>query len=153
MRQARAVILTLILAAGVFLATSTMPRTTDAAEVNAAPIHFYAVATGDQETPPTGSAGYAIAMFSINSNRSELSFIVMEFGVANITASHLHRAPRGEPGPVVYSIGAFDGTISGTIPFTKSDLADFKAGNFYYNIHTTAFTGGEVRGQLKRAKP
>ncbi len=153
MRQARAVILTLILAAGVFLATSSMPRTTDAAEVDAAPIHFYAVATGDQETPPTGSAGYALAMFSINGNRTQLSFVVLEIGVENITASHLHRAPRGSPGPVVYSIGAFDGTISGTIPFTKSDLADFKAGNFYYNIHTTAFTGGEVRGQLKRAKP
>jgi hypothetical protein len=41
--------------------------------------------------------------------------------------------------------------MSGSATLTDAQAADLEAGKFYFNIHTAANKGGEVRGQLVKA--
>ena len=35
-----------------------------------------------------------------------------------------------------------------TYPVTPAQIASLEAGQMYFNIHTSAFPGGEIRGQI-----
>ena len=71
------------------------------------------------------------------------------------TAQHIHApALTGENAPVfkpldssLSNINAYK--ISGSFKLTDAEIADLKAGKFYFNIHTTAHPGGEGRAQLQ----
>jgi hypothetical protein len=52
----------------------------------------------------------------------------------------------------VFPLAIAGSTISGTYTPTTADLTNLRAGNWYVNIHTTAFPGGEIRGQLMPAR-
>ena len=67
------------------------------------------------------------------------------------TAAHIHTGAAGKNGPVI-------------VPFTKEgdtykapagaklnaeQMTAFKAGELYFNVHSAANPGGEIRGQLK----
>ena len=41
-----------------------------------------------------------------------------------------------------------NGTLKGEATLTDAQAADLKAGKWYFNIHTAANKGGELRGQL-----
>jgi hypothetical protein len=36
-------------------------------------------------------------------------------------------------------------------PLTAAQIASFTAGTLYFNVHTTANTGGEIRGNINKA--
>ena len=42
--------------------------------------------------------------------------------------------------------------MKGTVALTDAQIADLEAGKWYFNIHTAADPGGEVRGQLTETK-
>jgi hypothetical protein len=80
---------------------------------------------------------------------------------ATVTAAHIHEAPAGADGAVV--LGFFGPPTS--TPAPSSLPADGCVENvsqslikrirqnprgFYVNVHTTAFPGGEMRGQLSK---
>lgn len=46
------------------------------------------------------------------------------------------------------AIGASSGRVTGTANILPEDVADLLAGNFYLNIHSGDFTGGELRGNI-----
>ncbi len=46
------------------------------------------------------------------------------------------------------AIGATGGTVAGSAMLTSAQAIDLFAGRFYLNIHTSAFGGGELRGNL-----
>jgi CHRD domain len=87
----------------------------------------------------------------------------------NVTAMHFHLAPAGMNGGIVFGlispnhdtddlvIDPVAGTLSGIwdaddptqTGLTLADyLADLNAGNLYLNVHTPAFPGGAIRGQV-----
>jgi hypothetical protein len=82
--------------------------------------------------------------------------------VANLDApvmAHIHRGGKDVNGPVVVPLTqpatGDPGASSGCVPITPElapVAADIQAHPraYYANVHTTAFTGGAVRGQLKR---
>jgi CHRD domain-containing protein len=41
---------------------------------------------------------------------------------------------------------------SGTVTLTDAQMKDLEAGKWYANVHTADNKGGEIRGQLVRAK-
>ncbi len=40
--------------------------------------------------------------------------------------------------------------IGGSVRLTEAQQADLLAGRWYFNVHTQASPGGEIRGQLQR---
>jgi hypothetical protein len=76
--------------------------------------------------------------------------------VTNTTQAHIHVGARGVAGgilvpltpinvgsPILYAVP--DNTF---FPVPATDVANFSAGNLYYNVHSTSFTGGDIRGQI-----
>jgi cytochrome c5 len=71
--------------------------------------------------------------------------------------AHIHRAPRGENGPVLVGL-AKDAADPGhwsveDHPITDADIDDFLGGRWYVNVHTPAHEAGEIRAQIGPAAP
>ncbi len=104
--------------------------------------------SGAQEVPPvaTASTGDVILVFP---SPTQICAEV-DTTISTATGMHIHRGERGTNGPVVVPFDA--GRLSGEQCVTVSaelgtEIATNPAG-FYFNIHTPANPGGELRGQL-----
>lgn len=114
---------------------------------------------GSNEVPPNSSTAVGAFWVSLDVNNN-LTYEVHAGNLANITASHIHRGAAGVNGPIVINLvptgTSFNqGRLRGTIAVTDAALADEirgTPGNFYVNVHTTPFPGGEIRGQLVTAQ-
>lgn len=112
---------------------------------------------GFQEVPPTGSQGIGVIQLTLDDSTltaSGTGLVVLLSGPP--TGFHIHNAPFGSDGPIVLDIGA-SGITGNTVDFTKTlpDLASFNAlkaildaREGYFNIHTSQFQDGEIRGQI-----
>jgi hypothetical protein len=72
-----------------------------------------------------------------------------------ITGAHIHVGAAGVPGPVVVDLDPFGAEITGNMAShcvvtsaatAAAIIADPSA--YYVNVHTTAYPGGAIRGQL-----
>ncbi len=77
--------------------------------------------------------------------------------VTDASGAHIHAAPVGVNGSIVFGFTVptliFDQATAEDDRFTEtyrfSDfLRDLRAGGLYVNVHSPAFTGGELRGQI-----
>ena len=67
------------------------------------------------------------------------------------TMAHFHGpAAPGANGPPVVVVKDPTSPISGTAILTPAQEADLLAGKWYFNVHTQANPGGEIRGQVER---
>ncbi len=103
---------------------------------------------GDQEVPPVKSAGYGTGTITIGADGA-VSGSVMTTDISG-TAAHIHEAAKDKNGPVIIPFTKDGNTYSAPAGAKLSELqlASFRAGNLYVNIHTAANPGGEIRGQL-----
>ncbi len=131
-----------------------------------------ATLSGKEEVPANDSRARGQAVFHLNAAGDALRFQLMVANIENTLQAHIHRAPAGVNGPIVVWLrpagppaqlvpGRFDGVYAeGTITAASlvgllagqslSVLIDeMRAGNTYVNVHTVAFPGGEVRGQIR----
>ena len=120
---------------------------------------FAADLRGNNETPPNSSTATGSAIVTIDTINNTLTFDVVESGVTNPSASHIHPGAAGVAGGVliaftssttVFTNGRVSGTISGIDAGTINNIITNPAG-FYVNVHSPAFLGGEIRGQLTPA--
>ncbi len=67
-------------------------------------------------------------------------------------AAHFHDAPApgGNGPPIVPAANAGTSPIKGTATLTDAQIADLNAGKVYFNVHTAANPGGEIRGTLAK---
>ena len=67
-------------------------------------------------------------------------------------AAHFHdaSAPGGNGPPIVPASNVGTSPIKGTATLTDAQIADINAGKVYFNIHTAANPGGEIRGTLAK---
>ena|ERR1700733_4948737 len=106
--------------------------------------------TGAEETPPVTTSASGSGTISIAADKS-VSGTVKTTGIDG-TVAHIHVGAPGVAGPPIITLtkGA-DGTWS--VPagskLTDEQLASFKAGNLYVNVHSAAHAPGEIRAQLK----
>ena len=143
------------------LATVALGTGTGASAQNFDPTHrtFSARLSGRQEVPPVATSGTGIAHFKLSEDGSALYYALIVENLQNVTAAHIHLAPRGVNGPIVAPLAVtVNGVASGTI--TEANLTGPLAGRTlrdlvvemqqdrtYTNVHTAANPGGEIRGQ------
>ena len=70
------------------------------------------------------------------------------------TAAHFHgpAAPGANAGVAIGSTPPLASPIKGGATLTAAQFADLQAGKYYYNVHTAANPGGEIRGQMMRVQ-
>ncbi len=113
--------------------------------------HFVTQLAGANEVPPTPSANVGGAQLIVNPNGTvTVSGGYQVFGTATVGA-HVHRGAVGVNGPVVFGLSFAGGVLSGSYAPSAADLADLRSGLWYINVHSAAFGGGEIRGQLSAA--
>jgi hypothetical protein len=118
------------------------------------PDRFSATLNGDQEVPPVTTDASGAARFWLDSERNTRHYHVAISDIDNVTASHIHKAPAGVNGPVIFplftGVGTFDpdNPIGGGGSPGAEGLVDLLTGFYYVNVHTTDYPGGEIRGQI-----
>ena len=118
-------------------------------------LQFTATLRGAEQVPSVASSGTGTATIVLDTAETQITVNVTFSGLtSNATAAHIHGT--GVPGTNAAVLFNFSGTsaaTSGIIPqqvfaVSPSEVAALKAGQYYFDIHTTNFSGGEVRGQL-----
>jgi hypothetical protein len=137
---------------------------------------FVAVLKGSNEVSqvPVETDGFGFAAIGVNHAETAIGFVLTAFRLENIVVAHIHCGAAGVNGPVVADLfvpaapvtkngllahgvitdaNVIDRPDSAACPGGVTDLAGLlekiRTGNAYVNVHTTAFPGGEIRGQLK----
>jgi CHRD domain len=113
----------------------------------------------EQETTGSTSTGSGFFSYTIGGDQLCYTLEVRDLTMAPF-AAHIHIGPRNVAGPIVVGLltpPAATSTVSECITaveggdLTPAELAAIAADprNYYVNVHTANWPGGEVRGQLK----
>ncbi len=120
---------------------------------------FRTALSGAAQPSPIDSQATGSAYLTLSPDMGQMYYRVLVSDIAGITASHIHQAPAGQNGPVVFPLYTGGGTfdpghpVSGVLTPTLSQVAVLLAGDYYVNVHTTANPAGEIRGQLAAFTP
>lgn len=105
---------------------------------------------GDNEIPPVATAASGIGILVIGTNKSVSGSVTISGMTA--TAAHIHDAAAGKNGPIVIPLTMTSDsvwTVLAGAKFSDAQYDSYKAGNLYFNVHSAAYRGGEIRGQIK----
>lgn len=118
--------------------------------VGAAVTRLGAILDGSQEVPPTTSTATGTGVAFLHEPDNRIVYTVRTTGLVNVTAAHFHRAPAGSNGGVLEGLnGGPDDYCGVSRRLDAVELAAAKADGLYFNVHTTANPGGEIRGQIR----
>jgi MYXO-CTERM domain-containing protein len=118
---------------------------------NAASVQYKASLDGKQETPANPSTATGSATLVHDTTTNKLTGTVTLTGITATSAQHIHNAACGVSGAP---------TTNGTLPapaanviavnvtLTAAEATALAAGDLYVNVHTAAYGGGEIRGQI-----
>ncbi len=117
-------------------------------------VPFTATLAGSSEVPAKTTDGKGTAKASLDTATKTLTYDVEYAGLTGpATAAHLHGpAEPGANAGVAFPFPTPASPIKGTTTLTDAQMADLMAGKWYANVHTAANPGGEIRGQMVRAK-
>lgn len=113
-----------------------------------------ATASGAQEVPAVNTNATGTLTGTYNINTKALSYTITWNGLSGApTGMHFHGpAMAGANAGVALGITGFPATASGTYTgsatLTAAQQDDLLAGKWYWNVHTAANPGGEIRGQV-----
>jgi hypothetical protein len=117
------------------------------------------------EVPAATSNAFGSALVTFDTINNTITWEADGSGIANATLSHIHRGVAGVNGPVIINFATSAGQIPGGRTSGSAAISSIQAGAFlasdlpalynpatavgyYVNIHSSAFPGGEIRGQL-----
>lgn len=108
------------------------------------------VLSGDQEIPPATTTGSGTATINVAPDKTVRGRVTIA-GMTP-TVAHIHEAPAGKNGPIVIPLvqtAADTWSVPEGAKLTDAQYESYKAGALYYNVHSAAYKGGEIRGQIK----
>jgi hypothetical protein len=143
----------------------------------AATVRYVATLSGASEVPPNASTGTGQVILDIVDELSMSLSVTFSGLTGTTTIAHIHNAPAGINGPIMTSVPSFPGfptgvtegsyaqtldlslastwnpafitSSGGTADGAKAIfLSELAQGEAYFNLHSSAFPGGELRGQL-----
>lgn len=106
--------------------------------------------TGKQQVPANMSAQMGTATVELDENLGLLRATVDVSGVEGVQAVHIHDGDIGRNGDVAFG---FEAGSTGTYTLTETSVSselitDLLEGEWYINVHTDAYSDGELRGQI-----
>ena len=111
-------------------------------------VTFTATINGASEVPSNASSAIGMGNFTYNKTTYILSGTVTFSGITP-TAAHIHKGAVGVAGGVIFPLASLVSPNSFTsVALDATQRADLMANMYYVNIHSAAFPGGEIRGQL-----
>jgi Cu/Zn superoxide dismutase len=123
-----------------------------ASALSAQTSYFSASLDGAQEVPPNASTARGFGIVRVVEPANQVT-VFLYHTLAATTASHIHLAPAGTNGGVILPLAAGpNGTYTGTGVLSAANITALKSSGCYLNVHTTAFPGGEIRGQIETAR-
>ncbi len=119
--------------------------------------------SADNEVAATSSTGSGVVLASLNEQARTItvsgsfSGLVSDFNPAVRGGAHLHPGAAGTNGAPLFDLkttlaenkreGAFKAEEN-TFALTEEQVAAFREGGFYVNVHSTQYPAGELRAQL-----
>jgi hypothetical protein len=106
--------------------------------------------SGAQEVPPNGTPGTGFVCLTVNAAAGVLDYVVTYTGLVGVeTAAHFHGpAGPGVNAPIIFPLPLGTPKIGSIGPLTLFQFAQLSAGQWYVNVHTDLYPGGEIRGQI-----
>lgn len=105
--------------------------------------------TGDQEVPPVMVAGTGSGSITVASDGS-VSGSITTSGIAG-TMAHIHLGAVGTNGAVIIPLTSSAVNVW-SVPagarLNNDQMAAYRAGGLYVNVHSDAHKGGEIRAQM-----
>jgi hypothetical protein len=122
-------------------------------------VSYKANLSGQSEFPATDSKGTGAMNATYDKSSKKLTWTVTYSGLSgNPTLAHFHGPvsfvgmTSDKNAPVTLPIkSSLASPINGSAILTDKQAKDFLDGLWYFNIHTAAHAGGEIRGQVLRA--
>jgi hypothetical protein len=111
---------------------------------------------GAQETPtPITTTAFGAGVLEVDEVTGAVRGFVVTSGVVSPTIAHVHQGARGVGGsPIVDLVSAGNRDLwvvpDNAAVLTGPQITAFQAGDLYFNVHTTANGGGEIRGQIDK---
>jgi hypothetical protein len=111
-------------------------------------VTYKATLSGASESTPNASTATGTATLVFNTT-TKIFTLTVTHSIATPTAGHIHKGAVGVSGPVVFGFTSPASPVSYTsAALDAAQEADLVGHLYYVNIHTVAFPGGEIRGQL-----
>lgn len=114
---------------------------------------YKATLTAANQVPPNASKGTGALTSTYDTATKKFTWTVTFSGLSGPpTAAHFHgpAAAGANAGVVVPQKDGLASPMKGEATLTDAQAADLQAGKWYFNIHTEANKGGEIRGQAMK---
>lgn len=114
---------------------------------------YKATLTSAAEVPPNASKGTGAMTGTYDTATKKLTWNVTFTGLSGpATAAHFHGPAdaKANAGVVVPQKDGLASPMKGEATLTDAQAADLQGGKWYFNIHTEANKGGEIRGQVAK---
>jgi hypothetical protein len=116
---------------------------------------FSGTLTGAQQAPADTSSATGTGVAVIDPATRIMKAAIVTAGMLG-TVAHIHIAPPGVAGPIIFPMiepVAGSGIWSTLATLTEAQFNGFKAGSYYFDVHSAAFPNGEVRAQALQQLP
>jgi len=111
-------------------------------------VTFKATMNGASESTPNASTATGTATLIFNTT-TKIFTITVTHTIAAPTNGHIHKGAIGVSGSPVFPFSSYTSPITYTsVALDAAQESDLNAELYYVNIHSSAFPGGEIRGQL-----
>ena len=115
---------------------------------------FAAQLSSAQEVPANASSATGTGALSLDPASKKFSARITVTGIA-ATAAHIHSGTPGISGPILFPLtetapGSGIWVSAAEATLSDAQLALLTSGSLYFNAHSAALSGGEIRGQIGR---